>query len=188
METNKRTPWRLAIGELFTPERTSWPDNRFEFRYFDGNYLLQICEASPSAQSLQAFQTGKVHVGLHFEQGVIFFLFRIEGTWAWSDQAFSIHLVGEEDRGPGERSGMFFVPLSLVLVDSNTGRVAALRVVTLSPRFAKALQSFIERQRVAPFSREAHNATIQAVYAKHPNSKALAAAAIFRERAGSNLV
>ena len=93
MDTNEHTSWRLAIGDLFTPERTHWPDNRFELRYFDGSFLLQICEASPSEKSIAAFRHGAMHIGLHYEQGVIFFLFRIDGTWAWSDQAFSIHLL-----------------------------------------------------------------------------------------------
>lgn len=181
------TPWRLAVGELFAPERTSWPHNSFELRYFDGSYLLQICESTPSSASIRAFRHGDIHLGLHFERGVIFFLFRIAGSWAWSDQAFSIHLVPEEDRGPGEASGNRFVPLSMVLVDASTGRVAALRVVTMSPRFATAFQKYMDQQRALPFTRLDHDDAIASVYATYPNSKALAAAAIIRERAGSSL-
>jgi hypothetical protein len=188
MDTNEHTSWRLAIGDLFTPERTHWPDNRFELRYFDGSFLLQICEASPSEKSIAAFRHGAMHIGLHYEQGVIFFLFRIDGTWAWSDQAFSIHLVSEADRGPGEPSDNAFVPLTVVLVDSNTGRVAALRMVTMSPRFANMFNGFIDRQRATPFDPETHKRTIAALYTKYRHSKALAAAALIRERAGSNIV
>lgn len=187
METNT-TPWRLAIGEPFAPERTKWPHNRFELRYFDGSYLLQICEASPPETSVEAFRHGPMHLGLHFERNVIFFLFKIEGSWAWSDQAFSIHLVDPNDRGPGDASGEHFVPLSVVLVDADTGLVRALRMVTMSPRFATAFQGFIDRQRALPFSRDEHTKAIAAVYSKYRNSKALAAAALYRERAGSNVV
>ncbi len=188
MDTHEYTPWRLAIGELFTPERTHWPADRFELRYFDGSFLLQICEANPSSKSIEAFRHGAMHIGLHFEQGVIFFLFRIAGTWAWSDQAFSIHLVSEKDRGPGEPTENKFVPLTVVLVDSNTGRVAALRLVTMSPRFTKTFHDLIDRQRASPFDPETHRKTIAALYAKYRNSKTLAAAALIRERAGSNIV
>ena len=186
METN-RTPWRLAIGEPFTPERTKWPHNRFEFRYFDGSYLLQINEASPGPRSIEAFRFAPMHIGLHFERNVIFFLFKIQGSWEWSDQAFSIHLVPAEDRGPGDASDKHFVPLSVVLVDADTGLVRALRVVTMSPRFVVAFQRFIAVQKAAPFSRAEHEAAIGSVYARYTASKDLAAAAMYRERAGSNL-
>lgn len=80
------------------------------------------------------------------------------------------------------------MPLTVVLVDSNTGRVAALRLVTMSPRFTKAFHDLIDRQRASPFDSEAHKRTIAALYAKYRNSKTLAAAALIRERAGSNIV
>lgn len=124
-----------------------------------------------------------MHIGLHYEQGVIFFLFRIDGTWAWSDQAFSIHLVSEADRGPGEPSDNAFVPLTVVLVDSNTGRVAALRMVTMSPRFASTFRGLIDKQRANPFDPEAHKRTIAALYTKYRTSKDLADAALLQERA-----
>ena len=114
--------------------------------------------------------------------------FRIDGTWAWSDQAFSIHLVSEADRGPGEPSDNAFVPLTVVLVDSNTGRVAALSMVTMSPRFARTFRGLIDKQRASPFDPEAHKRTIAALYTKYRTSKDLADAALLQERAGSNLV
>ena len=187
MET-KKTPWRLAIGELFSPERTNWPNNRFELRYFDGSYLLQINESNPGERSIAAFRDGPMHIGLHFERNIIFFLFKIQGTWEWSDQAFTIHLVPEANQGRGDTSERHFVPLTVVLVDSDTGKVAALRLVTMSPRFASTFQRYMDRQRSAPFSREEHNRAIKQIYARYPNSKDLAAAAQLRERAGSNLV
>jgi hypothetical protein len=47
---------------------------------------------------------------------------------------------------------------------------------------------FIDRQRDTPFDPETHKRTIAALYAKYRNSKSLAAAALIRERAGSNIV
>lgn len=188
MDTQDKQPWRLAVGELFAPERTIWPDNSFELRYFDGSYLLQVCEANPPTKSLDAFRHGAVHIGLHFERGVIFFLFRIEGSWAWSDQALSIHRVHPADRKLDSTPGEFFAPLSMVLVNAATGVVEAMRMVTMSPRFVRAFQTYMARQLEAPYSAEEHEAAIRAVYAKYPNSKQIAAAALHRERAGSNVV
>jgi len=80
------------------------------------------------------------------------------------------------------------VPLTVVLVDSNTGRVAALRMVTMSPRFASTFRGFIDKQRARPFDPETHKRTIAALYTKYRTSKDLADAALLQERAGSNIV
>ena len=58
----------------------------------------------------------------------------------------------------------------------------------MSPRFANTFHGLIDRQRATPFDPEAHKRTIAALYAKYRNSKALAAVALIRERAGSNIV
>lgn len=188
MDTQDKQPWRLAIGELFSPGRTSWPEDSFELRYFDGSYLLQVCEAHPSNRSVEAFRQGTMHIGLHFERGVIFFLFRIEGSWDWSDQAFTIHRVHPANRKLDPAPGRYFSPLTVALVNSATGVVEAMRMVTMSPRFGRAFQTYMARQLEAPYSAETHEATIRELYAKYPHSKHIAAAALHRERAGSNVV
>ena len=186
MNTKHQSTWRIAIGDLFAPTRKSWPDGSFELRYFDGNFLLQLCEPHPSSELLHAFRYGAMHIALYAEQGVIFFLFRIEGAWGWSDQPFSVRLVHEEDQGPGDPIGNHYVLLSVVLVNSRTGRVCALRQVTMSPTFAQAFHKLIENQRTAPFSMEAHCQAIKSVYSTLPTSDIMAAAALHVERAGQS--
>ncbi len=182
-----KASWRLVVGQTFAPERRRWPNDTFEYRYFSGHHLLQFCVASPSGRDIKAFSKGRMSVGLYREQNVIFFLFRIEGFMDWSDQALSIRLVAEADQGlPPLPDGMR-IPLTLVLVDADDGNVAALRMVTYSQHFSRVLQRWLQDQKELPFCKEDHMAAAQDIYRRFPDSKALAKAASFIERAGSKL-
>ena len=179
-------PWLLKIGEPFVPERTVWDDGRFEYRYFSGNHLLQICWSAPSRDVIRAFSNGSMHVAVHEECGVLFFLFKISGFMDWSDQALSIWLVPEEDRSiPTLRDGENAV-LTLALVDADNGRVRALRVVTYSPRLSRLVLDCLRHQLAIPFNKARHQAMIASIYRRDASSSALARRAAIIERAGSN--
>lgn len=179
--------WHLVVGQPFVPERRSWPADTFEYRYFSGHHLLQICVASPSERDIEAFSKGRMSVALYYEQNVIFFLFRIEGFMDWSDQAISIRLVAEADQDLPPLPDGARIPLTLVLVEADTGNVAAMRMVTFSPRLSRLMHLWLRAQKDLPFRREDHMAAVQDVYRRFPDSKALVKAAAFIERAGSKL-
>lgn len=176
--------WQLKVGDLFAPERTKWDANRFEYRYFSGNHMLQICLPNPTEAEIGAFRNGTVHVGLFVRKSVICFLFKIERLYDWSDQAFSIRLVNEAERTLPEWTPGMHVPLSLVLVDSETGVVRALRVVTYSKHFSEVMNRQLKKQMEEPFSATEHEAAVREIYERYPTSKALSKAAILVEKAG----
>ena len=178
------TPWTLVVGQPFAPERTSWPADRFEYRYFGGNHLLQLCIASPSPREVESFESGDIRVGLCIERGILFFIFRIEDVMDWSDQAISIHLVPEKDRDIPDLAPGMYAGLNMVLVDANTGLVSAMRFATYSPRFSQVLYKELRRQAAAPFDAGEHRKAIAEVYRKYPKSSALARAALLMERPG----
>lgn len=180
--------FRLEIGKPYPGDRTSWPDGWFGLAYANGHTILALAEERPSLASIERFRRGPMHFALHYEQGVIFFLFRIEGAWDWSDNAFSIHLVPPEARGSGDNPGTHYAPVTVAMIEAGTGLVVALRVATMSPRLVRQLRTYIDHQLVRPFSAQAHQAAIEEVYRRYPHPKALAQAAVFRERAGSNNV
>jgi hypothetical protein len=176
--------WVLTVGQPFSPDRTVWDNGRFEYRYFSGNHLLQICIASPSALEMEGFQKGRIHVALYEQKKVLFFLFKIDQLFDWSDQPLSVRLLPESDQEiPDLPSGMRTL-LSLVLVDARTGLVLALRAVTYSHHFSALFRKALVRQKEDTFSREEHLATIASVYRSIGNPKALAKAAMVMERAG----
>lgn len=119
-------------GQPYWEGIASWPDGRFEYRYFGRHHLLQLCLAKLSERDIAAFSEGQVHVGFYVRQAVLFILFKIENLMDWSDQAFSIQLVGSEDRELPPHIAGTHQALSLVLVEAETGLVRGLRIVTYS--------------------------------------------------------
>lgn len=178
-------PWVLVVGKPFSDKRTKWTDGSFEYRYWSGNHLLQLCIASPSESDIEAFRSGRVDIGLYVESNVIFWLFRIEGVMDWSDQGFSVRLLPESEQDTPPISDAGRIPLTLVLVDADTGLVTALRMVTYSPHFTRLFYRAMQRQKDAQFDPKLHREKVAAIYQRFPNSKALVRSAIIMERAGA---
>ena len=153
-------------------------------RYFGGHTLLQILVKKPTVQEVERFTRGQVHVGLYLRGDTFFFLFKIESFYAWSDQAFSINLLPAHDREIPDVPEGARQPLTIVLVDADTGLVLAIRMVTFSAHTTQLLFRFLRRQLAALDNRQ-HELNVQAAYRDFPNSKDMARAAIVTERAGA---
>lgn len=178
-------PWALIVGKPFSDLRAKWIDGSFEYRYWSGNHLLQLCIASPSQEDIYAFGSARIDIGLYIEADVIFWLFRIFGLMDWSDQGFSVRLLPESEQCIPAISDGDRIPLTLVMVDADTGLVSALRMVTYSPHFSRLFYRAMQRQKESPFDRNLHKEKIAAIYQRFPNSKALVRSAIVVERAGA---
>ncbi|WP_329171963.1 hypothetical protein OG754_08985 [Streptomyces decoyicus] len=61
----------------------------------------------------------------------------------------------------------------MVLVDSTTGVVEGLRMVTLDEGLADALRSAVARQLALPYDNTAASREINAVYQRHPGTQSL---------------
>jgi hypothetical protein len=183
---NKNLGWALRVGKPFAEGVTSWPE-RFEYRFFGGNHLLQFCVRRITPSNLDAFLHAPVHLGLYLDNGVIGVLFQIQGFYDWSDQAFSLQLVAPEDRElPPHIPGTYQL-LNLVLVDADTGLIAGMRVVSWSAHASAVLHRAMSEQLAAPFDRARFEQSVKDIYARYPTSQALVAAAHLTEKAGGSL-
>jgi hypothetical protein len=179
----ENTGWALKVGKPFAEGVSSWPE-RFEYRFFGGNHLLQLCVHRITPSNLDAFLNAPVHLGLYLDQGVIFVLFKIQGFYDWSDQAFSLRLVSPEDRElPPHEPGKYQL-LTLVLVDADAGLVRGIRVVSWSAHASAVLHRAMSDQLAAPFDRARFEQSVKDIYAHYPTSQALVAAAHLTEKAG----
>ncbi len=176
--------WKLQVGEPFSPERRQWEADRFEYRYFGGTHLLQLCVDSPSLSELAAFRFGRVFIGLLPWKSSLFFVFKIEGLYRWSDQAFSIHLAAPIDREIPAIAEKDQSVLYLVLVNAKSGIVEGIRAVTYSCQFTSVLHQHLNDQLLIPFDPEAHDQNIREVYSRYPSSRDIAMAAQMIECAG----
>jgi hypothetical protein len=177
--------WCLCVGKPFAEERKEWPPGSIEYRYFNGNHLLQMCEAQLTPSKIRAFEEGPVRGALYAESDVIFFSFKIEGYCDWVDQGFSIHLVDAGDRNLVPLIEGTHIPLNLVLVDAVTGVVRSMRMVTYGRRFSAVLHRHLAQQLAQPFDAAHHRSVIDRVYRRYRTGAALARAALITERLGS---
>ena len=179
-------PWCLTPGQPFIDGVDFW-EERFEYKVFNGTHMLQMCACKLTTEAMAAFHRGQVHLGLYLQDGVIFVLFKIDGLYGWSDQAFSMRLVNEAERDVGPHAAGEYQLLNLVLVEAETGLVAGLRVVTWSSHASSVLHRALLAQMAGPFDQDRHREIVANVYAQYPRSKELASAANLRERAGITL-
>ena len=141
---------------------------------------MLVFNFSLSEKNIAAFRNGVSSFGLFAEKNLLFFLFKIEGFLDWSDLAFTIHLVQDEEI---EDNGGY-LPFNLVLVESGTSIIKALRMVTVSPTFRSVLVKAIERQNSGPFNVIEYYKSIKVIYDAYPEVVSMLKNALIVEQGG----
>ncbi|MBA3632372.1 MAG: hypothetical protein H0W58_06120 [Acidobacteria bacterium] len=175
----------VAIGKPLFEERGELPE-AVEYSYQSGDHTLLLSMKNMHPQEIEAVREAEAEFGLYCENGVMFLLYRFGDALPWSDSAFSWWNVAEEDRripapqsNPAER-----ILLKIILVESVTGIVKAIRVTTLSPDFTEKLHTAIREQAVGDeLSRDEFVARSLSIY-KNRTPAELAANAIVKTKGG----
>jgi len=166
--------------------RKRWPETA-QYNYRRGTHRLELFYSSPSATEVTAIRTGPCEFALYARQPLLVLCFRFKGAGGWSDAPYSWHLLPEEERDlpsadlEEEKRAM----LQVVLVDAATGIVRAIRMVSLSPEFTRALHAAIREQASAPWDSGAYDRALDELYQTHPSTDALVAAAAARSSGGA---
>jgi hypothetical protein len=162
-----------SVGKLLVPGKTSWPEVS-EFNYFDGGTAeLMLRLTHPSAATIQSIRHGPATFALAPIGDVLFFLYAFSPALPWSAAPFSWHLVHPDRRQSpptqiDEPEGQL---LQIVLVDAASGIVEALRVITLTPDFTRALYDAIRRQVTRQFpGRTGYDAQLAEAYREYPTT------------------
>jgi len=167
----------LAINEPFNLGITCWPEGTMFNVDASGHWLIYLY-SSPSPVEVQSIQQGDAQFGLFMADSVIFLLHQF-GQMPWNDSSYSIWLVAEEERRLPEISDHLHVLLRVVMVDTSTGLVAALRALTFSAQFTKALHQAIHIQASLPWDKTRHEQTIQDLYSRFATDDLVRQARIF---------
>ena len=137
----------VAIGKPLFEARRELPE-AIEYNYQAGDHTLLLSMKNLHPKEIEAVRCDEAEFGLYCENGIVFLLYRFGETLPWSDSAFSWWNVAEEDRripalraNPAER-----ILLKIILVESATGIVKAIRVMTFSPEFTEKLHEAIRQQ------------------------------------------
>ena len=150
---------RLAVGQPYDPRRRSWPDGAADYRFRCGAHELRIFLAAPTAEELAAVESGPVEFGLFAEAKGLCLVTRFGRTLSF-DTSYSWHRVDPAERVPPppheETSPEVRAMVTIILVDACTGLVRALRGVSYSPEFTRAIHRAIADQAASPLDPAAH--------------------------------
>lgn len=169
---------RLAVGELYNPNRRTWPDGAFNWTLSPVGVELLVTYGSPTLAEIHAVKSGSAQFALVSGDHALILAHRL-GTQPWSDSPWQ----AVRQVPPAPVPGLVEVPegqhlsVHVVLVDAGTGVVRALRLTTWEHGFAGAVRAAIGRQLAGTTSVEAGQREIDAWYARFPSTDALVAAA-----------
>jgi hypothetical protein len=123
----------------------------------------------PTPSEIDAVQGGHAQVRLLTRPRTIYLLFKL-GTLSWCAGAFNVHRVPARARivapDPGEGYGWM---CAVVMVDSTTRTVMAMRQFALTRKFSVAILSAYEAQRALKPDDAAHNAEVARLQRHSPD-------------------
>jgi hypothetical protein len=169
--------YRIAVGELYNPNRRSYSETPL-LRVVRGHPVeLVLFYESPTEIEIADIGRGRAKFAWVTSDHVAVLGFRFGGQ-RWSDVPYSPHLEDLGSQRAGIEPGQANTPVHVVLVDAATGVVRAQRLLTWPQQFGDAVRTAVDRLLDTPFSRQAHDAGVSALYSRYPDT-----AKMVRERA-----
>jgi len=139
-----------------------------EAAYFDmddAGATLTILFNRPTAKEVNVLQSGSLEFGLFETQGIVFVLAKPEGM-GWMDAPYMAHLsknlttLQEIECGQG-------YGCTIILADSSTGKIKALRLVGLGTTLSRWLKNNIEWQLKREFDRKEYERALASATEKY---------------------
>lgn len=179
----------ISVGQPLVPGRASWPEGS-DFNLYDAGLELRLFFTSPSRAEVRGVKTGTCEFALYHHEpaagGPVFLLWHFAGI-PWSDSPFTVFLVPENRRvmpsaaDTGETRGV----LQVILTGADDGIVRAIRAVSWSPEFTRAMLGAIRAQASTPWPGPAeYDRLLAGAYRQYPTTEAMLGAATCRTRGG----
>ncbi len=126
-------------------------------------FILQLSKADIIA--IEAFRTGKMELALYEQDGLLFFLYRIDGIFkeGWGDAPLGLHMLKKE-QWPTEKS-LADPTLHLYLVDTNLQVLLSMRQVNMNDVFSSKLKANIRHQMENPMTGKDFSAAVRSIWA-----------------------
>ena len=167
----------IAIGQPYDASITSWSEG-CHYNYDTSGHWLHYLYSKPSKIEIDSIQTGEAQFALYVREPVLFLLHQF-GDMAWNDASYNWWLVSEEFRKVPEQTEGLHALLKVVMVDTDTGVVVALRALTFSAEFTKRLEEVIRGQSEQPWSKAHHEEAVRYVYGRYSTMDLVERAEIF---------
>lgn len=157
--------YRISVGEPLGIDMNGWSEGS-HYNYDASGHWLHIMFRKPIPREIIAVGKGDAEFSLYVVESALFLLYRF-GDLPWNDAPYSWWRVSEERRKLPEIEEDRHALLKVVLVDSETGIVAALRALTFSVEFTRRLHYEIIRQSQQTWDPERHDRMVTYSYMKY---------------------
>ena len=168
----------FQVGEKFPlPIKNQQDGGCFQIDANGCMFILQLSRHDVIAA--EAFRTGKMELALYEQDGLLFFLYQIDGIFkeGWGDAPFSL-LGVKPELLPTEKS-MADTTLHLYLVDTTLQVLLAQRDVPIPADFMTILNKHVAAQKAATLDEQAYRLAVQTIWAqKSPAQMREAASAV----------
>jgi len=167
----------LAIGQPYDPSVKSWPEG-CHYNYDVAGHSLHYFYDKPTSLEVSSIQAGQAQFGLYIHGPVIFLLHQF-GDMPWNYAPYNWWRVSQESREIPEVSDEIHALLKVIMVDTDTCLIAALRALTFSAPFTRRLHEAIMSQSERPQGQALHDEIIYDVYARYTTEDLVTMAEIF---------
>ena len=140
----------LNVGKPLEDGVTSWPEGAVFFLTPHSGVVLELYYRSPTPEEVHSIWSGQATFGWADGAHVGFLGYRF-GTLEWNEYAWTPHRDPEYGPEPDYEDGKHQL-VNVVLTDSATGIVRALRQMSWSPGFIRAVRATAERLAKADYS------------------------------------
>ena len=170
----------FQVGEKFPlPIKNQGDGGMFQIDANGCMFILQLSRTDIIA--VEAFRTGAMELALYEEDGLLFFLYKIDGIFkdGWGDSPLGLHLLP-----PGMKPCIADLDdpvLHLYLLDTNLQILLAQRTVSLTPEFHQLLQKKVQEQLESSLSPGAFVNKLQDIW-KRNTSKAMSEKALAKQK------
>nr|DAP59321.1 MAG TPA: hypothetical protein [Caudoviricetes sp.] len=155
---------RFAIGE-------NWPGEvvQQDGLYFDytdeGGATFVLFFSAPNKKEIEGVKEGKIELAITVKAPVIFMCAKIQGVGTgWMDAPYSIRRHPGETIALPEAKDDEGLPIQIFLVDIQTKKICAIRLISTDSRFANYFKKAVLAQVEAPYSTHEYDAKIFEIY------------------------
>lgn len=156
------------VGKIINSFRTYREEVKFDIA--DDGAIMQVFFNGPTQDEISQFNAGK-KFELRFAEiyGVMMLTVKI-GNLNWMDATYSPHLSKNLTKFELPSKGMG-LNLTLMLIDSSTGKIKHIRLLGLSENFTRKLFGVAMEQMMKEFDHSKYLQAINKIYAMYPTEK-----------------
>lgn len=164
----------LQVGQPINPNKR-WHRPIYQFQYDQAGYELTMILPDLKPVEVEAVRSGRTRFALSVwgkSSPIIFFHFRFDPAFGWSDCPFTWHMTNPAyrrlpslDLAPTDGNA-----LKIILAEGPEGIVKVLRLLALSHNFSMKLNQAIIDQAAAPFDQAEYDTELARIYANYTSA------------------